>query len=194
MTSSPRVSAKPSPRIATADEAERLISHLCDVMDALVGLVEEETALVRAGRQRETAKLEPAKTDMARLYLADVERLKASAEFLAATARRRALTIFGKRHSAFRAVLQINLTVLATAHAVSESIIRGVAGELARKAAPQTYGASGRQVRRPGERGAPGHIEPPVLTQRLPFALRQFELNFSVVAVARALPHSLTRP
>jgi hypothetical protein len=33
---------------------------------------------------------------------------------------------------------------LATAHAVSEGLVRGVSGELARKAAPQTYGASGR--------------------------------------------------
>ena len=37
-----------------------------------------------------------------------------------------------------------NLTVLATAHAVSESIMRGVSTELARKATPQGYGASGR--------------------------------------------------
>ena len=49
-----------------------------------------------------------------------------------------------KRHDAFQALLQINLTVLATAHAVSEGIIRGVSGELARKRAPSTYGASGR--------------------------------------------------
>jgi hypothetical protein len=43
-------------------------------------------------------------------------------------------------------VLQINLTVLATAHAVSESIMRGVSEELARKAQPQAYGASGRAM------------------------------------------------
>jgi hypothetical protein len=40
--------------------------------------------------------------------------------------------------------MQINLTVLATAHAVSEGIVSGVSGEMARKSAPQTYGASGR--------------------------------------------------
>ena len=38
----------------------------------------------------------------------------------------------------------MNLTVLATAHAVSESIMRGVSSELARRATPQAYGASGR--------------------------------------------------
>ena len=49
-----------------------------------------------------------------------------------------------QRHDKFRALLQINLTVLATAHAVSEGIVRGVSDEMARKSAPQTYGASGR--------------------------------------------------
>ena len=49
-----------------------------------------------------------------------------------------------QRHAAFQALLHTNLTVLATAHAVSEGIIRGVSGELARKRAPSTYGASGR--------------------------------------------------
>ena len=49
-----------------------------------------------------------------------------------------------KRHDAFRALLQTNLTVLATAHAVSEGIMRGVSGEMARKQAPSTYGATGR--------------------------------------------------
>ena len=43
----------------------------------------------------------------------------------------------------------MNLTVLATAHAVSESIMRGVSAELARKATPQAYGASGRATRPP---------------------------------------------
>jgi hypothetical protein len=48
------------------------------------------------------------------------------------------------RHDRFQSLLQTNLTVLATAHAVSEGIIRGVSGELARKRTPSTYGASGR--------------------------------------------------
>ena len=60
-----------------------------------------------------------------------------------------------QRHDLFRAVLQMNLTVLATAHAVSESIMRGVSAELARKATPQAYGASGRATApRRGEHAA----------------------------------------
>ena len=59
-----------------------------------------------------------------------------------------------RRHSEFRALIQTNLTVLATAHAVSEGIVRGVSGELARKASPQTYGESGRTTA-PDPRSAP---------------------------------------
>ena len=86
---------QPAP-IATAAEADALVAHFTEVMDRLVGIVQQETELVRAGR----------------------------------------LTKAG--------LLQLNLTVLATAQAVSEGIVRGVSGEMARKSAPQTYGASGR--------------------------------------------------
>ena len=55
-----------------------------------------------------------------------------------------ALETLRKRHATFQALLQKNLTVLATAHAVSEGIIRGVSSEMTRKQAPSTYGASGR--------------------------------------------------
>jgi hypothetical protein len=43
-------------------------------------------------------------------------------------------------------MLQANLTVLATAHAVSEGIVRGVNGEMQRRNAPQTYTASGQHA------------------------------------------------
>jgi hypothetical protein len=45
---------------------------------------------------------------------------------------------------AFRGIVQKNMIVLATAHAVSEGIVRRLSGDLARKASPQVYGASGR--------------------------------------------------
>src|SRR5215471_1618259 len=56
--------------IASAAEAQRVIGHLSDIMDALIGVVEEETKLVRAGRLIDVVKLTPRKTDLARLYLA----------------------------------------------------------------------------------------------------------------------------
>lgn len=134
--------AKP---LGSQADAQKLLGHLCDIMDALLGTIEEETEHVRAGRLREAAELERTKAELASLYLADTARVKANADYIAGSLPD-LLDDVRKRHETFQALLQINLTVLATAHAVSESIVRGVAGEMARKAAPQTYGASGRQA------------------------------------------------
>ena len=159
MTSSSTIlSARP---IETQGEAQAVITHLGEVMDALVTTVEEETQLVRAGRLRDAGRLQEPKGDLARLYATDVLRLKASRRFLARIAPD-ALATLQRRHDDFRALLQINLTVLATAHAVSEGIIRGVSAELQRKATPQTYGASGR-ASMPGRKS----VEPMAVSRSL---------------------------
>jgi hypothetical protein len=128
--------------VVSAADGEALIKHLLEVMETLLGTVEEETALIRAGKLAEAAKLEPAKSELSRMYLADTARIKASQVYLDRVRPAMAKEL-RQRHDLFRAVLQMNLTVLATAHAVSESIMRGVSSELARKATPQAYGASG---------------------------------------------------
>jgi hypothetical protein len=135
--------ANPSPPIDTLAAAECLIGHLGNVMDALLAHVERETELVREGRISEVARLEPSKAELARLYMADAALVKAHSAFLALKLPAR-MEELRRRHDTFQALLQINLTVLATAHAVSEGIIRGVAGEMARQTAPKTYGMSGR--------------------------------------------------
>ena len=136
------VKSEPVLPVASPTEAEALVKHLLDVMDALLGTVEEETELVRAGRLVDAAKLEPTKTELSLMYIADTTRIKASRSYLARIAPA-LVEDLRKRHDMFRALLQINLTVLATAHAVSESIMRGVSHELARKATPHGYDASG---------------------------------------------------
>ncbi len=141
----------PAP-VTTTVEANKLATHYIEVMDALVDVIEQETALVRAGRLSDATALEPTKTELARLYIADTLRLRANQAQLAQVAPQ-AMPDVIRHHNNFRALLQINLTVLATAHAVSEGIVRGVSGELTRKAAPQTYGASGR-ANAPGPRAA----------------------------------------
>ena len=67
MTTVPQNAAVPMPQpITSADEAERTIVQLMDVMDALLRVIEEETELVRAGRLANAAQLEKSKTDLAR--------------------------------------------------------------------------------------------------------------------------------
>ena len=129
--------------IASVGEAEQVIANLNTIMDRLTETIEEETARIRAGRLAEAAELTPDKNELGRRYAVESERVKA-ARVLIARALPAAFDTLRKRHAAFHTLLQTNLTVLATAHAVSEGIIRGVSGELARKRTPSTCGASGR--------------------------------------------------
>ena len=128
--------------IASVGEAEQAIANLATIMDRLSETVVEETARVRAGHLPQAAQ-EAAKAELARAYAAEAARIAGGRGFIARMMPQ-AVAGLRQRHIAFQALLQSNLTVLATAHAVSEGIIRGVCGELARKRAPQTYGASGR--------------------------------------------------
>ena len=132
----------PAPMMSAADAA-MLMARLMQAMDSLVAMIEEETALVRVGRLREAALIERDKGDFARSYVTDMTRLSASRAALEKVAPAQ-IQAFRERHAQFHNLLRINMTVLATAHAVSEDLIRGVSGELARRAAPQTYGATGR--------------------------------------------------
>jgi hypothetical protein len=131
------------PGINSVGEAELVIADLGRIMDALLVAVEEETALVRAGKLSEAERLSAAKSELAGNYLATTERIKASRPFLSRSLPEQ-LAELRRRHDSFHAVLQINLTVLATAHAVSEGIVRGVSDEINRTQVPQTYSASGR--------------------------------------------------
>jgi hypothetical protein len=135
--------SEPQTTIASAADAERAIAELNAIMDRLEETLAEETARMRAGRLRDALALAPAKTELAGRFSVESERVRA-AQRLIEQALPQAREALRERHLAFQALLQKNLTVLATAHAVSEGIIRGVSGELARKRAPSTYGASGR--------------------------------------------------
>jgi hypothetical protein len=140
-----RPAAPATPSASTPAEARKLAEELMDVMSALLGIIERETELVRAGKIREAMAFESQKTEASRRYVGAVTRVKASHQYLAKTSPDLLATL-RRHHDTFRAMLQVNLTVLATAHAVSESIVRGVNAEIQRRNIPNTYGASGRRV------------------------------------------------
>jgi hypothetical protein len=142
------------PPIHSRAEAENLVRHLLAAMDALVATVEQETSLVRAGKLKDAIALETTKSELARLYAADTAQVKANLPALSSHVPD-LLAALRHQHDTFNALLQINLTVLATAHAVSEGLIRGAHGEVARKNAPQTYGNSGRPTAPPKSAATP---------------------------------------
>lgn len=131
--------------VASPSEARRLAEGLIDIMTGLLGIVERETELVRAGKVREAMELEETKSDASRQYVQAIAQLKKSGDYLKRSTPE-LLSALHRHHDVFRAMLQVNLTVLATAHAVSEGIVRGVNGELARRNMPNGYTASGQRA------------------------------------------------
>ena len=67
----------------------------------------------------------PPKSELARPYVTDTAQVKANLPGAIASRSAGLLAALRKQHDMFNALLQINLTVLATAHAVSEGLIRG---------------------------------------------------------------------
>jgi hypothetical protein len=132
-----------------------------DVMSELLGVIERETELVRAGKLREAMTFGPNKTGLSRRYVDAVAQLKASQKYLSETAPE-LLTTLHRHHDTFHAMLQINLTVLATAHAVSESIVRGVNSEMQQRNIPNTYTAAGRRAA-----PSPRHMTPLAVSRSL---------------------------
>jgi hypothetical protein len=118
---------------------------MMEVMNDLLAVIERETELVRAGKVREAIALEPRKNELSRRYIATITLLKNSQKYLAQTTPD-LLAALHKHHDVFRSMLQVNLTVLATAHAVSEGIVRGVNTEIQRRNIPHTYTAAGQRA------------------------------------------------
>lgn len=129
--------------VATPAEARKLAEALIEVMDGLLKLIERETELVRAGQIAEAMRLEGDKTGRTKQYITAITLVRASQPYMA-KATPDLLATLHRHHEVFRAMLQVNLTVLATAHAVSEGIVRGVNAEVQKRNSPQTYTAYGR--------------------------------------------------
>src|SRR3981189_1286531 len=101
----------PIPVATTATDARKLAENLMEVMSALLGVIERETELVRAGKVREARALGPNKTDFSRPSVGAIAHLKASQKYLSEVAPDLLATLH-RPHDVFRAMLQINLTVL----------------------------------------------------------------------------------
>ena len=135
----------PVPVASTPAEARKIAENLMESMSNLLAVIERETELVRAGKVREAMMLEAQKSELSHRYGVAVVYLKASQKYLKQSAPE-LLTALHRHHETFRAMLQVNLTVLATAHAVSEGIVRGVNTEIQRRNIPNTYTAAGQRA------------------------------------------------
>jgi hypothetical protein len=138
---SPRPTAM-QPSVSNPADARKLADALMQIMDSLLKLIEQETELVRAGKIREAMALDASKSDFSRRYVSAIAGLRANQRYMSQTTPD-LLAALHRHHDTFRAMLQVNLTVLATAHAVSEGIVRGVNVEMQKRTVPSTYTSAG---------------------------------------------------
>ncbi len=126
-------------QISTEEEARALLVEFETAMAALLETIEEETALVKAGRLFAATDLTNRKNDLLGRYLQTRTRLKTHfatiTRLLPDTADQ-----LREIHIAGQEALRANLAVLSIAREVAEGIVRNVAATVGRQSAPKTYG------------------------------------------------------
>jgi hypothetical protein len=137
-------------RVTSLPEARELVDTIMSTLGSLAHVIGEETQLMRAGQIGAALDREARKTELAGSYMRGLEVLKANAVALARFVPEEVSRLKGA-HQEFSELLETNQAVLATARAVSETIVRDLAKDSGR--APQAQGYS---------RGGYGAVTQPV--------------------------------
>lgn len=136
-----------------SNAAERLASmdnlpaaELCTVtlatLEQLVGVINQETTLLRAGKARDAATLTPQKTELAQSYMGLARSVQRQQQRLAVGAPRE-LALLKAAHERLATQMADNLRVIATARKVTEDLLTDVAVAVAASERPRTYGPAG---------------------------------------------------
>ena len=137
----PSEAAASSRRVLDRPGAAALVAEVVAAIGELQSLLDEESAHVRAGRLRDGLAGQERKAALASAYLRGLEAVKANAIALARCAPEEVARLKSV-HASFARALETNQAVLATARAVSESLLKGIAEEIS-PARPQGYGGIG---------------------------------------------------
>lgn len=128
--------------VTTKAEADALLVRLTGTMDAIVHVLEAETTLVRAGKLRDAERIQADKAELTRRYMLEMRAVQSNAAALKSLSPEK-IARLRESHDAFRANLRVNMTVLETAHALAEGLVREVAQTMEKAERPAAYGAKG---------------------------------------------------
>jgi hypothetical protein len=128
--------------VQSAEEARMLAGELALAMSGLEAVLGEETDLLKASDLKRAAALMERKSEAGRRYVAALEAVKLNAIALARWVPAEVAALKRAQESLSTAIA-LNMTVLATAKAVSESIVRSLAREIAAPRQLTTYGMAG---------------------------------------------------
>ena len=146
--------ADPVMEITSPEDATKFCDQLAETIDALIAVLDEESRMVRAARLDDATVIHARKSALAASYGERLNMLKHNAEAI----RLHTMTGLEKlrnRQLGLESALQTNMTVLATARMVAETLIRGVQADAAKAAGgPATYTAQGYASQAAPERAA----------------------------------------
>lgn len=130
---------QPAP-ITSAEAADALCTRLMATIGDLVALLERETGLLRRGQPQDIVALQARKAALSATLTRDMEQVRENAPFIKQAAPER-IDAIKQEHAAFQTSLQANHDALSAMTAVSESLLRTIAGKVAEKCTgPGTYG------------------------------------------------------
>ena len=147
------------PRIGGPSEADELIVHVTETMEAMSAVIESETRLVRAAKLREAMRLHDDKHRLVLQYKTAVRALKVNGDTMRAMVPER-MERLSQRHDAFAKAVSANLETLKTARDVSENLVRAVSTELHEAHASTPYSEKGQVDASP--KSTPLSIDKPV--------------------------------
>lgn len=119
-------------RITCQMDAVTMVDDVISMLGALAHVVGEETALLKSGQLNAALDHEPRKGDLSGAYMRALQDVKANAVALARFVPD-GIQRLKSAHAEFLDLIETNQAVLATARAVSETLMR----DLAREANPQ---------------------------------------------------------
>ena len=132
-------------QLANRDDALLLVNGLIASLGDLGAVLDEETDHLRVGKLKQAMALHQRKSDASRRYMHMLQAASANAATLRDLAPER-LEAFRKGQETFNMQLQHNLTVLATAQALSDSLVQEIATAVARVDTPTAYSARGTTI------------------------------------------------
>lgn len=127
------------PPIEDVGEARTLLAEFEHVTDELIGVIEQESELVRAGRLYAATDLVERKQTLLADYLVRRTRIKDQAAMLARLLPEE-IERLRDRHNRHIDAVRENLAVLSVAREVAEGIVRNVSTAVGRQSAPRSYG------------------------------------------------------
>lgn len=152
-----RMSPAAAGRELDPSEAKGLIPAVMAAMESLERLLAEETMLLKSGHVAEGLAHEARKAELAGAYMQGLEAIKANALFLSRVAPDQ-IAALKAAHGRFSTAVDLNQTVIATARAVSEGLLRTLAAEAGGGTKASGYGPPGKATEPQRATGQPSSL------------------------------------